>query len=50
VSLLFQVEYLTCWLDHYHLKQAGTLVGFLKEFREQQEKGETSFQLPPVPQ
>merc|ERR1712122_311468 len=32
-----ELEYLTNWLDYYHVGRGGELVGILKEFREQQE-------------
>lgn len=52
-----ELEYVTSWLDHYHLggikglmSQEPELLGFLKEFREQQEAGKTTFVLPAVPE
>merc|ERR1711936_1192124 len=36
-----ELEYLTNWLDYYHVGRGGDLVGILKEFREQQESGIT---------
>ena len=47
-------EYLTQWLDFYHAAKSedegktglGEIVGFLTEFRAQQESGETAFELP----
>ena len=45
-----ELEYITCWLDYYHVGKGGQLVGFHKEFREQQEQGSTDFVLPPIPQ
>jgi len=44
-----ELEYLTNWLDYYQVGRQGELIGFLKEFREQQESGITNFCLPPVP-
>ena len=50
-------EYVTSWLDHYHLGginrlmiQTPDILGFLKEFKTQQDSGETNFELPPIPQ
>ena len=45
-----QLEYVTSWLDFYHVGLQGDLVGFLKEFKEEQDKGATDFVLPPVPE
>ena len=48
-----ELDYVTCWLDHYHLGQnnkAAEIVGFLKEFKEQQDSGKSDFVLPPIPQ
>ena len=51
-----ELEYVTSWLDHYHIGSTGFLeedsniVGFLKEFRMQQLTQETAFILPPIPQ
>jgi len=52
-----ELEYVTSWLDHYHLggikglmSQEPELLGFLKEFREQQESGKTTFVLPAIPE
>ena len=52
-----ELEYVTSWLDHYHLggipglmSQDPDIVGFLKEFRIQQSSGKTTFVLPPVPE
>ena len=50
LMLCLQAEYLTCWLDHYHLRQGGELVGVLREWQEQQELGQTDWSLPPAPQ
>jgi len=51
-----ELEYVTSWLDHYHLGgikglmvQNPEIVGFLREFKTQQSSGETKFVLPPVP-
>ena len=44
-----QLEYVTSWLDFYHVGLQGDLVGFLQEFKEEQDKGATNFVLPPVP-
>lgn len=48
-----EVEYLTTWLDYYHAGKSkdGTegvneIVGYHKEFKEQQDSGKTTFQLP----
>ena len=50
---LAEKEYLTQWLDAYHAGRSedgktkmGQIVGFLKEFKEQQDRGETDFKLP----
>lgn len=45
-----ELEYVTSWLDFYHVGLQGDLVGFLKEFKEEQDKGATNFVLPPVPE
>jgi len=45
-----ELEYVTSWLDFYHVGLQGDLVGFLKEFKEEQDKGTTNFVLPPVPE
>ena len=52
-----EIEYLTSWLDHYHLgpmkglqEENAQILGFLKEFKEQQDSTETDFVLPPIPQ
>merc|ERR1712150_5696 len=49
-----ELEYVTSWLDHYHLggiqglmSQNPDIVGFLKEFKKQQLSGQTTFVLPP---
>eukprot|EP00092_Neocalanus_flemingeri_P005505 GFUD01005935.1.p1 GENE.GFUD01005935.1~~GFUD01005935.1.p1 ORF type:complete len:314 (-),score=76.96 GFUD01005935.1:155-1051(-) len=51
-----ELEYVTSWLDHYHLggipglmTQNPEILGFLKEFQVQQDSGETNFVLPPIP-
>lgn len=52
-----ELEYVTSWLDHYHLggikglmTQNAEILGFLKEFKDQQDSGITTFLLPPIPQ
>ena len=40
------MEYLTSWLDYYQISRQGELIGILKEFQDQQEKGTTQFVLP----
>jgi len=47
-----EVEYITNWLDFYHAGRSdknAEMIGFLKEFKEQQESGMSEFVLPPVP-
>ncbi len=48
-----EVEYVTRWLDHYELSADGSsktaFLGYVKEFKEQQKTGTTSFKLPPIP-
>ena len=46
ISCHFQIEYLTSWVDYYQISRQGELVGILKEFQDQQEKGTTQFVLP----
>ena len=45
-----ELEYVTRWLDHYELNPDGTskeaIVGYLKEFKDQQNSGVTNFKLP----
>jgi len=41
-----EIEYLTSWLDYYQISRQGELVGILKEFQDQQERGTTQFVLP----
>ena len=41
-----EVEYVSRWMDHYLQKTNGKVVGFLKEFDEQQKSGKTSWILP----
>jgi hypothetical protein len=49
-----ELEYITRWLDHYHVGPDPTnprqIVGFLKEFKDQQDSGTSTFKLPEVPQ
>lgn len=52
-----EVEYITTWLDHYQFAKStngvddvGIIVGYLKEFKEQQESGKSTFKLPEAPQ
>lgn len=49
-----ELEYITTWLDHYHVgpdpKNPRPIVGYLKEFKDQQEEGTTTFKLPDIPQ
>lgn len=47
----YQLEHLNNWFDAFHIKNLTTLelrpiIGYLKEFKEQQDSGQTSFQLP----
>ena len=51
-----EVEYVTRWLDHYQanrsedgLSNLGEIVGYLAEYKEQQESGKSDFKLPPIP-
>ena len=51
-----ELGYVTSWLDHYHLggikglmTQNPEIMGFLKEFKAQQDSGVTDFVLPPIP-
>ena len=47
-----ELDYLKCWLDHYALNQDDSprsFVGYLKEFKEQQNSESTTFVLPPIP-
>ena len=47
------LEFVTCWLDYYALTPddiAKPILGFVKEFKEQQKSGKTDFVLPPIPQ
>ena len=44
-----EMEFITCWLDHYALNPDDSvkpIVGYLKEFKEQQSSETTSFLLP----
>ena len=46
------LEFITCWLDHYALTAndtPGSIVGYVKEFKEQQKTGMSEFKLPPNP-
>ena len=47
-----ELDYLTCWLDHYTLDQNDShrpnIIGYLKEFKEQQNTNSTTFVLPPI--
>ena len=47
-----ELDYLTCWLDHYTLDQNDShrpnIIGYLKEFKEQQNTNSTTFILPPI--
>ena len=50
-----ELEFITNWLDHYELgpndgDEKKPIVGYLKEFKEQQKSGCTTFALPPIPQ
>ena len=51
-----ELEFVTCWLDHYALNSSendlekSPIVGFLKEFKDQQNSELTEFVLPPIPQ
>lgn len=49
-------EYITSWLDHYHLgpmkglqEENVEILGFLREFKNQQDSEATTFVLPEVP-
>jgi len=51
-----ELEYITSWLDHYHLggiqglmTQNADILGFLKEFKDQQDSRVTDLILPPIP-
>ncbi len=48
-----ELEYITRWLDHYHVgpdpKNPRPIIGFLKEFKDQQDHGSSTFKLPEVP-
>ena len=48
-----ELEYVTRWLDHYELSADGAsktaFLGYVKEFKEQQKSGTTTFELPPIP-
>ena len=48
-----ELEFLNCWLDHYLAgptldgkSGVGQIIGYLKEFKEQQDSGVTSLVLP----
>ena len=47
-----ELDYLTCWLDHYTLDQNDShrpnIIGYLKEFKEQQNTNLTTYILPPI--
>lgn len=46
-----EVEHITGWLDYYHAGRAdknAEIIGFHKEFKEQQQSGMTEFVLPPL--
>ena len=48
-----ELEYVTCWLDHYSLDVNDTprqFIGYLKEFKEQQNSNLTTYVLPPIPE
>ena len=49
-----EVEYVTRWLDYYQANRSedgvsnlAEIVGYLAEYREQQESGESDFGAPP---
>ena len=47
-----ELDYITCWLDHYALDTNDSprpIIGYLKEFKEQQNSNSTTFVLPPIP-
>lgn len=48
-----ELEYVTEWLDRYSLNADDSpkhsFIGYLKEFKEQQESGTTDFVMPPIP-
>ena len=47
-----ELEYVTQWVDRYSLNSDDTsrpIIGYLKEFKEQQESGRTEFVMPPIP-
>lgn len=46
------LDYITGWLDHYALNRDDSprpIIGYLKEFKEQQNSNSTTFVLPPIP-
>ena len=47
-----ELEYLTCWLDRYTLDRddnpSGQIIGYLREFKNQQLSGSTTFTLPKI--
>ena len=53
--LPFELEYIQMWFDQFmfdvdkdgNLKQVSTIIGYLKEWKEQQDLGTTDFKLPP---
>lgn len=51
-----ELEYVTTWLDHYELPgfkdgdAKKPIIGYVKEYKEQQDSGKTTFVLPPIPQ
>lgn len=51
-----ELEYCSRWLDFYQFGNSengvdgvGEIIGYLKEFRQQQESGKTDFKLPEKP-
>ena len=47
-----ELDYITCWLDHFALDENDSprpIIGYLKEFKEQQNSNLTTFALPPIP-
>ncbi len=52
-----EIEYLNSWLDHYQaakssdgIENVAEVLGFHKDFKEQQDSGKSDFKLPEIPQ
>ena len=52
-----EIAYVSQWLDHYQagasndgIHNVSKIIGYLKEFKEQQDSGTTNFKLPQKPQ